>query len=527
MATNDGTKMNLEHTHIPLPDEADGGDWLTVKYGWKKTSTPTNPPLQPRHPSVSRVERLPPLPRNDLKVIIRPREGLNLPTWTTPQVAEGIKMACQHPTTEPVRTLTVRIDPVQNIAIASTPNEALAMSIRHINTIHLGGREFAVTAYVAAPDSSAKAVIHGIPAGTPTEVLLNGLYAPGREILHARMLGQTSAAVITFTGKTVPFYVRYYSGEVRCKPYRPTTHVCRICYQVGHRTDCGTQNPTQDHPCHPRCALCQGSHPTASKECPDRLKKTPLASQRTSRHEHSRSSDGSVPAPGLAPVRGTNRERPGTPADLLRRDHKRYVYVARNPWDVCVSLFHMVTNLSVYRFEDGTFDEFFEYFLKKDFGYGSYFDHVATGYALRDRPNVLFLTYEQLKRETRETVLKLARFLGDRHGRLIEDDENGLLDQILEQSSPSRMKSVVVMNLRSQEWEVMMTRNNMTCKNGYDGDCKKYGIVRNAQIGDWKNYFKPDQLQRLEAKIRAEGEKASFMNLWADIRKEALEVACS
>ncbi|XP_065289743.1 sulfotransferase 1C2-like [Dermacentor albipictus] len=212
--------------------------------------------------------------------------------------------------------------------------------------------------------------------------------------------------------------------------------------------------------------------------------------------------------------------------EFISNDAK-YVYVARNPWDVCVSMFHMVTNLSIYRFEDGTFDEFFEHFLNKDFGYGSYFDHVATGYALRDRANVLFLTYEQLKREPRETVLKLARFLGDRHGRIIEDDGNGLLDRILELSSPSSMKSVIVMNLLSKEWEVMMTRNNMTCKDGYGGDCKKYGIVRNAKIGDWKNYFKPDQLQRFEAKIRAEGEKVSFMNLWADIRKEALQVACS
>ncbi|KAH7941032.1 hypothetical protein HPB49_009383 [Dermacentor silvarum] len=266
MATNDGTEMNLENPQIPLPDEVDGGDWLTVKYGPKKTSTPINHPLQPQHPSVSRVARLPPLPRNDLKVIIHPREGLNLATWTTPQVAEGIKMACQHPTTEPVRTLTVRIDPVQNIAIASPPYEELAMSIRDLTTIHLDGRELAVTAYVAAPDSTVKGVINGIPAGTPTDVLLNRLYAPGRKILHARMLGQTSAAVITFTGKSVPFYVRYYSGEVRCKPYRPTTHVCRMCHQVGHRTDvcptpevnvcphCGARNPTQDHPCYPRPA---------------------------------------------------------------------------------------------------------------------------------------------------------------------------------------------------------------------------------------------------------------------------------
>ncbi|KAH7941029.1 hypothetical protein HPB49_009380 [Dermacentor silvarum] len=92
------------------------------------------------------------------------------------------------------------------------------------------------------------------------------------------MFGETSAAVITFTGKTVPFYGRYYSGEVRCKPYRPKTQVCRICHQVCHRTDvcptaevnlcpqCEARNPTQAHPCHPRCALCQGSHHTASKE---------------------------------------------------------------------------------------------------------------------------------------------------------------------------------------------------------------------------------------------------------------------
>ncbi|KAH7980710.1 hypothetical protein HPB49_018430 [Dermacentor silvarum] len=172
--------MNLEHTQIPLLDEADGGDWLTVKYGRKKkninshqspSSTPTPIGLVSSPTPTAAPKR--PLGHHP------PREGLNLATSTTPQVAEGIKMACQHPTTEQVRTLTVRFDPVQNIAIASTPNEELAMSIRHITTIHLGGREFAVTAYVAAPDSSAEGVIHGIPAGTPTKVLLNGLYAPG------------------------------------------------------------------------------------------------------------------------------------------------------------------------------------------------------------------------------------------------------------------------------------------------------------------------------------------------------------
>lgn len=226
------------------------------------------------------------------------------------------------------------------------------------------------------------------------------------------------------------------------------------------------------------------------------------------------------------PLRCFVTHLPPQPPHMMN-DEARYVYVARNPWDVCVSLFHMVTNLSIYRFEDGTFDEFFECFLDKNFGYGSYFDHVASGYALKDRPNVLFLTYEQLKREPCESVLKIAHFLGDRYGDLLEGKDNALLNRILQQSSTNRMKGTIVMNFRSKDWEAMMTRNNMTCKNGYGGDSSKYGIVRKGQIGDWKNYFKPDQLRRLEAKILAEGEKASFMHLWADIREEALRVASS
>ncbi|KAL1479387.1 hypothetical protein MTO96_051887 [Rhipicephalus appendiculatus] len=97
--------------------------------------------------------------------------------------------------------------------------------------------------------------------------------------------------------------------------------------------------------------------------------------------------------------------------DSMTEDAK-YVYVARNPWDVCVSLYHATTELNVWRFQDGTFDELFDAFLETDIGYGSYFDHVASGYALKDRPNVFFMTYEELKRDTRGMVLRLAHFLG-------------------------------------------------------------------------------------------------------------------
>ncbi|KAK8765573.1 hypothetical protein V5799_031817 [Amblyomma americanum] len=81
-------------------------------------------------------------------------------------------------------------------------------------------------------------------------------------------------------------------------------------------------------------------------------------------------------------------------------EEAKYVYVPRNPWDVCVSMFRLLTHVSIYRFQDGKLEDFFEAFIESDLGYGDYFDHVASGYALKHEPNVFFGTYEELKMDT-------------------------------------------------------------------------------------------------------------------------------
>lgn len=208
-------------------------------------------------------------------------------------------------------------------------------------------------------------------------------------------------------------------------------------------------------------------------------------------------------------------------------DDAKYVYVARNPWDVCVSVFHNMTNVSIYRFQDGTFEDIVDPFLEGELGYGSYFDHVASGYALKDEPNVLFLTYEELKRDTPETILRLARFVGESYGRSLERQQ-GLLEKILERSQAEHMRKVIVFDLRGNEnpgWRELFGRNEVSCKHGYGGDTTKYGLVRHARVGGWKEHFTPDQLARFETKIRDLGDGASFMHLWSDIREEALALA--
>ncbi|XP_077508127.1 3-alpha-hydroxysteroid sulfotransferase-like [Amblyomma americanum] len=204
----------------------------------------------------------------------------------------------------------------------------------------------------------------------------------------------------------------------------------------------------------------------------------------------------------------------------------KYIYAARNPWDTCVSFYHMISDLSPYRFQDGTFAEFFEAFLEGSFGFGSFFEHVAAGYALRNEPNVFFVTYEELKADTRGTVLRLAHFLGDRYGKALEDSTTGLLDKLLERSSSEYMKNVMVVNLEKKPAPGAVAaatgRKIVTSKAGHQGDETKYAVVRSAKVGGWKEYFTPDQLRRLEDKIRDMGERAAYMSLWDDIHKEAI-----
>lgn len=208
-------------------------------------------------------------------------------------------------------------------------------------------------------------------------------------------------------------------------------------------------------------------------------------------------------------------------------EEAKYVYVARNPWDVCVSQFRMCTDFSTSQFQDGTFEEFIEPFIEGDLGYGSYFDHVASAYALKDEENVFFVTYEELKKDTRGTILRLASFLGETYGRALLEDSQ-ILENIIEWSKAEHMRKVIVFNLsgnETKEWNDMFVQNKITSKEGYLGDNTKYALVKEAKVGGWRDYFTADLLARFEKKIEEEGDKASFMELWKDIRSEAVRLS--
>lgn len=229
--------------------------------------------------------------------------------------------------------------------------------------------------------------------------------------------------------------------------------------------------------------------------------------------------------------RSVLRSKPGAIKTHLPFDRQpyspqaKYLYITRNPFDCCVSYYYHTKHLPGYCFEQGTFDEFFELFITGDVEFGDYFDHLLSWYAHRSDPNVLFLTYEELKRDTAAAVVKIAGFLGDEYAARLRK-EPALVERILEAAALGNMKKIFnscdfavrdehkAASVKSQDSQVApngpsveeLVRRPMTGE-----------FVRKGSVGDWKGHFSPVQVQRLLERIRIKTAGSDVMDLWKDI----------
>ncbi|GFY51103.1 sulfotransferase 1C2 [Trichonephila inaurata madagascariensis] len=156
----------------------------------------------------------------------------------------------------------------------------------------------------------------------------------------------------------------------------------------------------------------------------------------------------------------------------------KYIFVARNPKDCCVSFYHHAEGIPGYQFEGGEFDVFFELFMNGEVEFGDYFDCVLSWYEHRNDPNVLFITYEELKKDIKSNALKIAQFIGPQYKR---------------------------------KKEVFANDFKMAKKGTSD-----VTFVRKGIIGDWRNYFSPTQNARLEKRFRERTAGTDLHNLWKD-----------
>jgi hypothetical protein len=89
----------------------------------------------------------------------------------------------------------------------------------------------------------------------------------------------------------------------------------------------------------------------------------------------------------------------------------RYICVVRDPKDVFVSSYHFVRAVGLGRTMPSVAD-WLDVYLSPDTALGSWAAHLQSYWSVRDRPNVLFLTYEQMRVDLPGTVDKIAKLMG-------------------------------------------------------------------------------------------------------------------
>ncbi|XP_032071460.1 amine sulfotransferase-like isoform X3 [Thamnophis elegans] len=188
----------------------------------------------------------------------------------------------------------------------------------------------------------------------------------------------------------------------------------------------------------------------------------------------------------------------------LRKRRAKIIYVLRNPKDVLVSKYHF-QKLNANTETPKDFSILFENFLAGKVVNSSWLDHVEGWSAHKGDFNILFLSYEEMKKDLRSSVLKICNFLG----RELTEKE---VDDVVDKATFDNMK--------------VDSRANYTFMAPDILDFSKGNFLRKGTIGDWKNLMTVAQSERFDHVFKERLEMLPFNFCW-DIQEDPEPISSS
>ncbi|GMP81293.1 hypothetical protein CsSME_00036050 [Camellia sinensis var. sinensis] len=165
--------------------------------------------------------------------------------------------------------------------------------------------------------------------------------------------------------------------------------------------------------------------------------------------------------------------------DSIKNSGYRIVYLCRNPYDAFVSAWHFVNKARAESPWPLSCDDAFNMFCRCVIGFGPFWDH-ALGHWKKslERPHkVLFLMYEDLKKDITLQIKRVAEFVGVSLS--LEEERKGVIEEISKLCSFKNLRELEVKKFGS-----LLQFENKT-------------FFMRGEVGDWVNHLTPEMVQRL------------------------------
>ncbi|KAM0725184.1 Sulfotransferase 1C4 [Formica fusca] len=149
----------------------------------------------------------------------------------------------------------------------------------------------------------------------------------------------------------------------------------------------------------------------------------------------------------------------------------KIIYVARNPRDVVVSWYYFQKDIKQIQYQ-GIFEQLCINFMNDHTMWSPYWEHVKTAWAIRHKPNILFLFYEDLIKNLVENVKKVATFFGKTY------------------NNEEIAKLVEHLNIEN------FRKNSMVNQAAPGQQMKPESFIRQGKANNWKEIFTPELEKR-------------------------------